>query len=112
MKVTGEQLRALRETARIGLRRMAVHVHYPAGYLSLIETGRKPVTPGIAAAYARVLGVDLDTGMAKRCDQPDDSIGNGGNSVAQTAGALTIEDLRMVAYSFGFSSIRATMPPG
>ncbi|MGV9742714.1 helix-turn-helix domain-containing protein [Nocardia farcinica] len=63
--VTGELLRELRCAAGIGLRRMAVQTHYTPSYLSLVETGRRPVTEGVLDRYRAVLsdpvldGVDL-----------------------------------------------------
>lgn len=38
---------------------MASRVHFTPGYLSMIETGQRPVTAEIIAAYGQVLGVDL-----------------------------------------------------
>lgn len=63
--VTGELLRELRCAAGIGLRRMADLVNYTPSYLSLVETGRRPVTDGVLDQYRAVLsdpvldGVDL-----------------------------------------------------
>ncbi|WP_378737135.1 helix-turn-helix domain-containing protein [Nocardia brasiliensis] len=52
----GERLRAARVAAGKSLRRMAFHVHFAPSYLSLVETGKRPVTPEIVAAYELVLG--------------------------------------------------------
>ncbi|WP_280500451.1 helix-turn-helix domain-containing protein [Nocardia farcinica] len=63
--VTGELLRELRCAAGIGLRRMAAQTHYTPSYLSLVETGRRPVTEGVLERYRAVLadpvldGVDV-----------------------------------------------------
>ncbi|WP_324193992.1 helix-turn-helix domain-containing protein [Nocardia farcinica] len=63
--VTGELLRELRCAAGIGLRRMAAQTHYTPSYLSLVETGRRPVTEGVLDRYRAVLsdpvldGVDV-----------------------------------------------------
>lgn len=56
----GSLLRAARETAGISLRAMAERTYYSPAYLSLIESGKRPVPAGVAAAYERVLGADLD----------------------------------------------------
>lgn len=56
----GALLRAAREAAGISLRSMAERTFYSKAYLSLIETGQRPVPPGVATAYERVLGSDLD----------------------------------------------------
>ncbi|MGQ4600025.1 helix-turn-helix domain-containing protein [Nocardia sp. R6R-6] len=53
--VTGALLRELRTIAGIGLRRMARRTCFTSGYLSLIETGQRPVTAGILEAYRSVL---------------------------------------------------------
>lgn len=37
---------------------MAARTHFSASYLSQIETGHRPVPPGVAEAYRRVLGAD------------------------------------------------------
>ncbi|GAB0103505.1 hypothetical protein JMUB6875_24780 [Nocardia sp. JMUB6875] len=55
-------LRAAREAAGIGLREMARRTHFNASYLSLIETGRRPVTAEVVAAYERTLGRDAVVG--------------------------------------------------
>lgn len=56
----GALLRAAREAAGISLRAMAERTYYGKTYLSLIETGQRPVPAGVAAAYERVLGADLE----------------------------------------------------
>lgn len=58
--VTGEQLRQLRESERIGLRRLAARTLYSPSYLSMIETGSRPVTPDVITVYQQALGVSLD----------------------------------------------------
>ncbi|BAD56880.1 putative transcriptional regulator [Nocardia farcinica IFM 10152] len=57
--VSGGLLRELRTVAGIGLRTMAVRTNYTVGYLSLVETGRKPVTTSVLAGYRAVLGDPL-----------------------------------------------------
>ncbi|WP_253808870.1 helix-turn-helix domain-containing protein [Nocardia amikacinitolerans] len=52
----GALLRAAREAAGISLRGMAERTFYSKAYLSLIETGQRPVPTGVTAAYERVLG--------------------------------------------------------
>ncbi|WP_159840091.1 helix-turn-helix domain-containing protein [Nocardia sp. CY41] len=56
----GALLRAAREAAGISLRAMAARSYYSKAYLSLIETGRRPVPAGVSAAYERVLGADVE----------------------------------------------------
>ncbi|MGW4770436.1 helix-turn-helix domain-containing protein [Nocardia sp. NPDC004278] len=56
----GALLRAAREAAGISLRAMAERSYYSRAYLSLIETGQRPVPAGVVAAYERVLGADLE----------------------------------------------------
>ncbi|WP_157228989.1 helix-turn-helix domain-containing protein [Nocardia brevicatena] len=55
----GALLRAAREAAGISLRVMAERTYYGKTYLSLIETGQRPVPAGVIAAYERVLDADL-----------------------------------------------------
>ncbi|WP_174185274.1 helix-turn-helix domain-containing protein [Nocardia barduliensis] len=55
----GAVLRAAREAVGISLRGMAERTYYGKTYLSLIETGQRPVPAGVVAAYERVLGADL-----------------------------------------------------
>lgn len=52
----GARLRAAREAAGVGLREMARLTHYSPAYLSLVECGKRPVPPAVAAAYGAVLG--------------------------------------------------------
>lgn len=56
--VTGPLLRELRTVAGIGLRRMAEKTHFSVAYLSLVETGKRPVPAAVVEAYRRVLGDD------------------------------------------------------
>ncbi len=63
---TGEQLRLMRESAAMSLRRMASRTHFTPGYLSRVETGDKPATEAVIAAYEQVLGIGLDTGHVNR----------------------------------------------
>ncbi|WP_231509214.1 helix-turn-helix transcriptional regulator [Nocardia sp. NRRL WC-3656] len=57
-ELTGHLLRELRVIAEIGLRQMAIRTHFSPAYLSQIENGKRPVPPGVAEAYRRVLGAD------------------------------------------------------
>ena len=49
--------------AGIGLRQMAARTCFTPGYLSLVETGQKPVTDAVIEAYRKVLG-DPTLGLA------------------------------------------------
>lgn len=62
--VSGGLLRELRMVAGIGLRRMAARTCFTPGYLSLVETGRKPVTAAVVDAY-RVVLADPTLGLAE-----------------------------------------------
>lgn len=59
---TGDQLRSARLYMRLSLSEMADATAYTKSYLGLVETGRKPVTLDVLAAYERVLG----DGMKRR----------------------------------------------
>ncbi|WP_280406633.1 helix-turn-helix domain-containing protein [Nocardia carnea] len=63
----GAILRAARQSSGISLRELGRRTHYSASYLSLIESGKRAVPPGVVAAYERVLGADLGriTSVAK-----------------------------------------------
>ncbi|MBF6161047.1 helix-turn-helix domain-containing protein [Nocardia cyriacigeorgica] len=61
--VSGELLRELRGVAGISLRTMAARTCFTPGYLSLVETGGKPITPAVLDAYRKVLG-DPTLGLA------------------------------------------------
>ncbi|MGW4328492.1 helix-turn-helix domain-containing protein [Nocardia sp. NPDC004573] len=61
--VSGGLLRELRTLAGIGLRTMATRTCFTPGYLSLVETGNKPITTAVLDAYRRVLG-DPTLGLA------------------------------------------------
>ncbi|WP_324188298.1 helix-turn-helix transcriptional regulator [Nocardia higoensis] len=63
----GEHLRAARVAAGISLRYMASRVHFAPSYLSLVETGKRPVTPRLVLGYEDVLGPE-----ALRRDASDD----------------------------------------
>jgi len=52
-------LRAAREAAGISLRHLASRAHFTPSYLSLVETGKRPVTPQLVLAYELVLGPDI-----------------------------------------------------
>ncbi len=54
--IEGAQLRTAREAAGWSLRAMAELVHFAPSYLSLIETGKRPVTREVVAAYELILG--------------------------------------------------------
>ncbi|MFC9876822.1 helix-turn-helix domain-containing protein [Nocardia salmonicida] len=53
-------MRVAREAAGISLRAMAARTYYSKPYLSLIETGQRPVPSGVVVAYERVLGTDFE----------------------------------------------------
>jgi len=55
------QLRAARQAAGHSLAGMAALTHFSKPYLSLVETGRRTVTPEIIDRYQRVLGVPIGT---------------------------------------------------
>lgn len=53
---SGAQLRAAREAAGVGLREIARLTHYSPAYLSLIESGKRPLSAEVSAAYNAALG--------------------------------------------------------
>ncbi|MDA3624235.1 helix-turn-helix transcriptional regulator [Saccharopolyspora sp. WRP15-2] len=57
--LAGSDLRAKREAAGLSLSRMAQRTHFARSYLSMIETGKRPVADDVVAAYEQVLGVPL-----------------------------------------------------
>ncbi|GAA4864254.1 helix-turn-helix transcriptional regulator [Saccharopolyspora cebuensis] len=57
--VLGWDLRAAREAAGLSLGRMALRTHFARSYLSMIETGKRPVVRAVVLAYEQVLGVPL-----------------------------------------------------
>ncbi len=57
----GSMLRAAREAAGMGLREIARRTHFTPSYLSLIETGKRPATIEVVAAYKKVLGAGTVT---------------------------------------------------
>lgn len=61
--MTGPLLRELRTVAGIGLRAMAIRTSFTPSYLSMVETGQKPVTDVVVEAYRKVLG-DPTLGLA------------------------------------------------
>ncbi len=69
MTDVGARLRLARESAGISLTTMAARTHFPKGYLSNVESGRRASTPAVILAYEKALGDDLDrrgllTGLA------------------------------------------------
>ncbi|MFE3543031.1 helix-turn-helix domain-containing protein [Nocardia sp. NPDC059177] len=56
----GAQLRAARAAAGVGLREIARLTHYSPAYLSLIESGKRPVPAEVAVAYTAALGETAD----------------------------------------------------
>ncbi|GAB3696035.1 helix-turn-helix domain-containing protein [Saccharopolyspora tripterygii] len=56
---TGADLRAAREAAGVSLCGLARRTHFAKSYLSMVETGKRPVAPDVADAYEQVLGVPL-----------------------------------------------------
>ncbi|AHH21377.1 putative transcriptional regulator [Nocardia nova SH22a] len=89
--VAGPLLRELRTAAGIGLRVMATRTAFAAGYLSEVETGRKPVTDAVVCAYRKVLG-DPTLGM------PDVDVDRLAATVADPsgAGASSLEDITVI----------------
>lgn len=57
--ISGDDLRAVREAARLGVREMARRAFFSAPYLSMVETGQREVTSDVLSAYERVLGLEL-----------------------------------------------------
>ncbi|HEX6968167.1 MAG TPA: helix-turn-helix transcriptional regulator [Micromonosporaceae bacterium] len=55
------KLRAARQAAGYSLARMAALTHFSKPYLSLVETGRRPVSAEIITAYEQALGVAIGT---------------------------------------------------
>jgi hypothetical protein len=51
----GARLRAAREAAGVSLSVLAARLHFSKGYLGNIETGVRPVTPGVILGYEREL---------------------------------------------------------
>nr|WP_278264057.1 helix-turn-helix transcriptional regulator [Nocardia sp. AG03] len=60
---SGALLRELRTAAGLGLRQMAGRTAFTPAYLSMVETGAKPVTEPVVEAYRKVLG-DPTLGLA------------------------------------------------
>lgn len=60
--IRGQQLRELRRSAGLSLDAFAVRCFISRSYISLVETGRKPVTDTVIGEYERVLGVRLSGG--------------------------------------------------
>lgn len=56
---TGADLRAARDTGGLSLARMAQRTHFTKSYLSMVETGKRPLPADVIAAYEQVLGVPL-----------------------------------------------------
>ncbi|GAA0507483.1 hypothetical protein GCM10011581_20780 [Saccharopolyspora subtropica] len=56
------ELRAAREAAEMSLSRMAQRTHFAKSYLSMVETGKRPVPDDVVTAYEQVLGVPLSEG--------------------------------------------------
>ncbi len=65
--VTGERLRAARESAGLSLSAMAARTHYSKPLLGLLETGQRTIKPEHVRAYAEALGV----GSALFIEPPD-----------------------------------------
>jgi transcriptional regulator with XRE-family HTH domain len=55
----GERLRAGRMYAKYSLRALARQTAYSAGYLGQVETGVRPATADVIAAYEQVLGAGM-----------------------------------------------------
>ncbi|MGW5455020.1 XRE family transcriptional regulator [Nocardia sp. NPDC003979] len=89
--VTGSLLRELRTIAGIGLRTMAARTCFTTGYLSLVETGRKPVTSAVLAGYRAVLG-DPTLGLAN----VDPERLQATVTDPSTAGSSSLEDVAVI----------------
>jgi transcriptional regulator with XRE-family HTH domain len=89
--VSGALLRELRTAAGIGLRTMATRTAFIPSYLSMVETGRKPVTNAVLEAYRNLLG-DPTLGL------PDVDVDRLAATVADPAGAGTssLEDISVI----------------
>jgi transcriptional regulator with XRE-family HTH domain len=57
----GRNLRAAREAAGVSLAALARRMHYSKALLGHLETGARTATPEHVTAYARALGVSVDT---------------------------------------------------
>lgn len=55
----GVDLRAIREDNGLSLNRMAQRTHFTKSYLSMLETGKRPVTSDVVSAYEQALGVSV-----------------------------------------------------
>ncbi|SDD78682.1 helix-turn-helix domain-containing protein [Actinokineospora iranica] len=71
MSELSDALRAAREAAepRVSLTRMAQRLHYSPAYLSLIETGKRRVPPGVIGAYEELLGVSIGSDPVRRAHE-------------------------------------------
>jgi transcriptional regulator with XRE-family HTH domain len=86
---SGALLRELRMVAGVGLRQMASRTNFTPSYLSMVETGGKPVTEAVMCAYRRVLGdptlgladVDIDR-LAATVSDPSSAGGSGLDDIA------------------------------
>lgn len=56
---SGADLRSARSRAGISLNAMARRAHFAKSYLSMVETGKRPVAPEVVTAYEQVLGDPL-----------------------------------------------------
>lgn len=57
MFTTAEVLRETRNAAGLSVRAMARLTHFSPSYLSMVESGQRPASTDIVAAYERVVGV-------------------------------------------------------
>jgi transcriptional regulator with XRE-family HTH domain len=57
----GQNLRAAREAARVSLSAVSARTHYSKALLGHLETGKRAVKPEHVTAYARALGVAVET---------------------------------------------------
>lgn len=55
----GVDLRTIREEHGLSLNRMAQRTHFTKSYLSMLETGKRPVTSDVVSAYEQALGVSV-----------------------------------------------------
>jgi transcriptional regulator with XRE-family HTH domain len=64
----GRNLRAAREAAGVSLAALARRTHYSKALLGHLETGNRTITTEHVTAYARALGVSVDTLYAQPAD--------------------------------------------
>lgn len=55
--ITGERLRAARESAGLSLAALAARTHYSKAFLGMLETGQRQIRPEHVTAYADAVGI-------------------------------------------------------